>query len=346
MDFRSDFLHQCRRIGFADTRWLDLHCHLWGWNGIAYPIWHGFSIGSPGARYSRTCQTRLAGQALYLAPSLLVYLQHNHKMGIPCISITIRVGYRRLLPFGDRHIWLLVVQTKRHGCTDYSASTLWSRQYTRGPARCYAFHWMDAPSRTSQGRTHPNYSLGCHEDTFSVRQCRRRWATERKTYRDTIMDYPYSGHTVRSYQLVILWYPYCCVSFFRRERYKIHLDRLANCYHYSWNYTFPTRAEWISWIVFCFVAVGAVCIFSTVNIAYLALLHLKLAKRLPSFMEFLIEDTHWQRIFDTHMYIKQAGVGLYIIARFGIMALVCSSLRALPEDSYTTIGWVTSIPHF
>lgn len=94
------------------------------------------------------------------------------------------------------------------------------------------------------------------------------------------------------------------------------------------------------------MAVGAVCIFSTVNIAYLALLHLKLAKRLPSFMEFLIEDTHWQRIFDTHMYIKQAGVGLYIIARFGIMALVCSSLRALPEDSYTTIGWVTSIPHF
>lgn len=88
------------------------------------------------------------------------------------------------------------------------------------------------------------------------------------------------------------------------------------------------------------------CIFSTVNTAYLALLHLKVAKKLPSSMEFLVEDTHWQRIFDTHMYIKQAGISLYIIARLGIMALVCSSLRALPEDSYTTVGWVTSIPHF
>jgi hypothetical protein len=42
------------------------------------------SVGSPGARYSRTCQTRLAGQALYLAPGLLVYLQYHHKMGISC----------------------------------------------------------------------------------------------------------------------------------------------------------------------------------------------------------------------------------------------------------------------
>lgn len=39
-------------------------------------------------------------------------------------------------------------------------------------------------------------------------------------------------------------------------------------------------------------------------------------------------------------------VCVYTIARFGMMALIFSSLRALPEGSYTTIEWVTSIPHF
>lgn len=49
------------------------------------------------------------------------------------------------------------------------------------------------------------------------------------------------------------------------------------------------------------MAVGAVCIFGTVNTTYLTLLHLKVAKRLPSSMDFLVEDSHWQKIFDTHM---------------------------------------------
>lgn len=39
-------------------------------------------------------------------------------------------------------------------------------------------------------------------------------------------------------------------------------------------------------------------------------------------------------------------VCMYTIARFGMMALIFSSLRALPVGSYTTIEWVTSIPHF
>lgn len=36
----------------------------------------------------------------------------------------------------------------------------------------------------------------------------------------------------------------------------------------------------------------------------------------------------------------------YVIARLGIMGLVFSSLRALPTGSYTTVGWMTSVPHF
>lgn len=36
----------------------------------------------------------------------------------------------------------------------------------------------------------------------------------------------------------------------------------------------------------------------------------------------------------------------YVIARLGIIGLVFSSLRALPTGSYTTVGWITSIPHF
>jgi hypothetical protein len=37
---------------------------------------------------------------------------------------------------------------------------------------------------------------------------------------------------------------------------------------------------------------------------------------------------------------------VYITARLGRMGLVFSSLRALPAGSYTSIDWVTTIPHF
>jgi hypothetical protein len=46
------------------------------------------------------------------------------------------------------------------------------------------------------------------------------------------------------------------------------------------------------------------------------------------------------------LVIITVSFNFYIIARLGIMGLVFSSLRALPTGSYTTVAWVTSIPHF
>lgn len=48
----------------------------------------------------------------------------------------------------------------------------------------------------------------------------------------------------------------------------------------------------------------------------------------------------WNLLFT---YIVSFNV--YIVARLGLMGLVFSSLRALPVGTYTTVEWVTSIPH-
>ncbi|KAJ5162135.1 hypothetical protein N7492_007527 [Penicillium capsulatum] len=94
------------------------------------------------------------------------------------------------------------------------------------------------------------------------------------------------------------------------------------------------------------MALGAVSVFNTVNSTYILVDHVRSAKRVPSSMDFLYEDDNWQRTFKAHILVKQVMITIYLAARLGIMALVCSTLRALPEDSYTTIAWVTSIPHF
>lgn len=116
--------------------------------------------------------------------------------------------------------------------------------------------------------------------------------------------------------------------------------------HRRWDFTFPTQAEWIAWVTFSFMALGAVSVFNTVNSTYNLVDHVKSAKKLPSSMDFLYEENNWSRTFKAHILIKQVVLSIYIVSRVGIMALVCSSLRALPEDSYTAVEWVTSIPHF
>jgi hypothetical protein len=63
---------------------------------------------------------------------------------------------------------------------------------------------------------------------------------------------------------------------------------------------------------------------------------------LPSFMVGLTRPAAlW-----TFLVTAIISFNFYIIARLGIMGLVFSSLRALPTGSYTTVGWMTSIPHF
>lgn len=46
------------------------------------------------------------------------------------------------------------------------------------------------------------------------------------------------------------------------------------------------------------------------------------------------------------LWIKQVALALYMLARLGIIALIFSSFRSLPKEAYTSIEWVTSVPHF
>lgn len=45
------------------------------------------------------------------------------------------------------------------------------------------------------------------------------------------------------------------------------------------------------------------------------------------------------------IYAKQLIIYLFIAVRLGTFAVMLSSLRALPEGCYTSVKWVTSIPH-
>lgn len=51
-------------------------------------------------------------------------------------------------------------------------------------------------------------------------------------------------------------------------------------------------------------------------------------------------------LFRISTIIALASFYPYVIARLGMTGLVFSSLRALPISSYTTIEWVSTIPHF
>jgi hypothetical protein len=65
--------------------------------------------------------------------------------------------------------------------------------------------------------------------------------------------------------------------------------------------------------------------------------------RLPSFMKSLGDPNSAVTILE--IVVADGSLYLYFIARFGTLALMLSSLRALPADSYTTPNWLSSIPH-
>lgn len=113
-----------------------------------------------------------------------------------------------------------------------------------------------------------------------------------------------------------------------------------------WDFEFPTRAEWLAWIILSFIAIGTVSIFTTVDFVMAAVDYLRECNRLPSFLATFYEESHWKRALRIQLIPKMVSSYIYVLARLGIIALVCASFRALPEGSYTTVEWVTSIPHF
>lgn len=64
----------------------------------------------------------------------------------------------------------------------------------------------------------------------------------------------------------------------------------------------------------------------------------------PTFLiGFDSHDILWRLFKDTVLVISMA---VYLISRVGIVALVFSCLRLLPEGPCRAIQWATSIPHF
>lgn len=100
----------------------------------------------------------------------------------------------------------------------------------------------------------------------------------------------------------------------------------------------------MTWRVLSLISTGAVLIFSAVESVVEYTSFLKSKNMLPSSMtDYDRKGGHWAVI--KHK-VKVLSILVYIPARLGMIGLVFSSFRALPTGSYTTIDWVTTIPHF
>jgi hypothetical protein len=47
----------------------------------------------------------------------------------------------------------------------------------------------------------------------------------------------------------------------------------------------------------------------------------------------------------TEIFLPLWVILFYILARFGIVALIFSSIRALPSEAYIAVDWLASIPY-
>lgn len=109
-----------------------------------------------------------------------------------------------------------------------------------------------------------------------------------------------------------------------------------------WDFPFATRAELISWRVFSLASIAAAFVLCLIGGLIDAVTLPNSKDLLPSSMVGLTRPAALWTMFVTFI----VGFNFYIVARLGIIGLVFSSLRALPTGSYTTVGWITSIPHF
>jgi hypothetical protein len=64
--------------------------------------------------------------------------------------------------------------------------------------------------------------------------------------------------------------------------------------------------------------------------------------KIPAMKHYIDPEAHYTKV---ESFIYMASLLAYMIARLGILALMFSSLRALPAGSYISIDWLASIPH-
>lgn len=108
-----------------------------------------------------------------------------------------------------------------------------------------------------------------------------------------------------------------------------------------WNFTFPTKAEKMTWRVCSLVATAMACFIYLVGEApiYISWLASKIGtRRLKSY-------DPAAPITTLETCLSLGALLVYSIARLGLIALMFSSLRALPTGSYVSIDWLATIPH-
>ncbi|KAL3456260.1 hypothetical protein BJX64DRAFT_296816 [Aspergillus heterothallicus] len=112
----------------------------------------------------------------------------------------------------------------------------------------------------------------------------------------------------------------------------------------AWNFDFPTRAEKIAWRVFSLTALAMLVTYFLIAQVPLTARWLKeKGLPLPVWTNNLVDPLGtftWVEIFPPLWCTL-----IYIVARFGMVALVFSSLRALPSEAYVAVDWLASIPH-
>ncbi|KAL2788629.1 hypothetical protein BJX66DRAFT_252198 [Aspergillus keveii] len=112
----------------------------------------------------------------------------------------------------------------------------------------------------------------------------------------------------------------------------------------AWNFAFPTPAEKIAWRVFSLTALAMLVAYYLNAQAPLVARWLKnRGTRLPAFMDNYV-DPHGA-FTKTEIFLPLWFMLFYVLARFGMVGLIFSSLRALPSGAYIAVDWLASIPH-
>ncbi|KAK4863607.1 hypothetical protein LT330_002385 [Penicillium expansum] len=106
----------------------------------------------------------------------------------------------------------------------------------------------------------------------------------------------------------------------------------------AWNSTFPTRQEQIVWRVF---SLFALFIIWPLYLKYLWAFYC--LQRTSDDKEKRVSSASWSKAFD--LLFVLVWFCCYATARWGSIILMFISLRALPAGSYTTVDWLSSIPH-
>jgi hypothetical protein len=65
--------------------------------------------------------------------------------------------------------------------------------------------------------------------------------------------------------------------------------------------------------------------------------------RLPAFMDNYADPRG--AFTKSEIFVPLWLMLFYVLARFGMVALIFSSLRALPSGAYIAVDWLASIPH-